>query len=123
MDSFLPFEGTNNAGWYPEPDIVRGVTYVVAELRWRLPQTKVLLLGILPRHDAQMTEVVERINAGFSVLDNGNTIRYLNMRDAFYRGNGQFYEELYANDLWHLATPGYGKWYETMYTLFNEMLN
>lgn len=91
------------------------------ELRNRLPNTRILLLGILPRYDAEQTEIVERINAMVAENDNGNTVRYLNMRDAFYAGNGQFYDELYNSDLLHLARPGYARWSVTMNPLFNQM--
>ncbi|OXA63915.1 platelet-activating factor acetylhydrolase IB subunit beta [Folsomia candida] len=115
--------GTNNVGWYPERDIARGISAIVAELRGRLPTTKILLLGILPRINAEETERVEQINAMVSILDNGNTVRFLNMRDAFYMGNGQFYPGLYSPDLLHLETMGYAKWRETMEPLFLEMWN
>lgn len=56
-----------------------------------------------------------------SSLDNGDSIRFLNMVDHYYRGNGQFYEELYLSDLLHLSPEGYVKWHEVMWPLFDEM--
>lgn len=108
--------GSNSEG-----DIARGVAAIVNELRSRLPRTKVLLLGVLPRNNAELTDFVERINTAVSILDNGNTVRFLNMRDAYYTGNGEFYTELFTDDLLHLSPPGYAKWNETMSSLFWEM--
>ncbi len=51
------FSGTNNI-WTDgdnSPDVARGVTAVVGELRSRLPNSKILLLGILPRVNAEQT--------------------------------------------------------------------
>jgi len=115
--------GTNNIGWYAEADIARGVITIVDELRHRLPNTKILLLGILPRYNSEQTAITDRINALFAHVDNGNTIRYLNMRDAFYVGNDQFYWDLFSTDLLHLATPGYERWEQTMNPLFTQMWN
>lgn len=82
---------------------------------------KILLLGVLPRTNAASTVRTENINSLVSILDNGSTIRYLNMRDAYYRGDGNFVEELYTADLLHLSGPGYAKWQEVMNSLFTEM--
>ena len=40
--------GTNNAGSNSADEIAAGVTAIVQELRKRLPETKVLLLGVFP---------------------------------------------------------------------------
>jgi len=117
--------GTNNI-WSDgdnTADVARGVTAVVNELQTRLQNTKILLLGILPRVNAEQTAKAETINEMISVLDNGNSVRFLNMRDAYYAGNGQFYTELYTDDLLHLSTAGYVKWEQTMSGLFTEMWN
>lgn len=103
--------------------MARGITTIVDELRSRLPSTRILVLGILPRTDSTTTAIVERINAIASASENLNTIRYLNMRDSFYV-NGQFVTQLFSSgDLLHLSAAGYLSWDETMYPLFNQMWN
>lgn len=84
---------------------------------------KILLLGVLPRNNADLTNRTENINSMISILDNANTVRYLNMRDAFYLGNGEFNTTLYTADLLHLSAEGYVKWHEVMNPLFTEMYN
>lgn len=113
--------GTNNIGSNDDASIARGVEANVAELRRRLPNMKILLLGILPRTDAAWTERTANINNIIRQLDNGNTIRFLDMRDHFYKGNGEFVWEFYT-DLLHLTEAGYRKWAEVMDPLFREML-
>lgn len=90
-------------------------------MRVRLPATKILLVGVLPRNDAATTDITESINKNVSALDDGYSIRFLNLVDHFYRGNGSFYEEFYLNDLLHLSPQGYVKWHELMWPLFEEM--
>jgi len=113
--------GTNNIGSFTDLEIARGITEIVNQLTSRLPSTKILLVGVLPRNNAATTEITENINRNVSSLDNGSSIRFLNMVDHYYRGNGQFYEELYLDDLLHLSPEGYVKWHEVMWPLFDEM--
>lgn len=123
MKPFL--KGTNNIGSSSEADIARGITTIVEELRIRLPTARVLLIGITPRTNQALTAIAESINAIISHNDNFNTVRFLNMRDAFYAGNGQFFLQLFGNpaDPLHFSQLGYLTWEETMYPLFNQMWN
>lgn len=119
---FLFQLGTNNIpNGFSDVEIARGITAIVNELKTRLPTTKILLVGVLPRNDAATTDITENINRHVSSLDDGNSIRFLNMVDHYYRGNGSFYDELYLDDLLHLSPEGYVKWHEVMWPLFNEM--
>jgi len=114
--------GTNNGGDSVE-DVARGITAVVELLRQRLPMAKILLLGVLPRNDANWFTRVASINAQISVLNNGNTIRYLDMFDQFSASWGEVKAELYTSDKLHLVAAGYQTWKDTMAPLFNQMLN
>lgn len=98
-----------------------GVVYNVVELRERLPNMKVLILGILPRTNEELTQKTSAVNEILKHLDNGNTIRFLDMKEHFYRGGNDFVSEYYT-DLLHLTTAGYRKWAEVMDPLFKEML-
>ncbi len=103
--------GTNNIWNHDDIPIAMGIVFNVMELRERLPNMKILVLGVLPRYNEDWTTRTANINNIIRHLDNGNTIRYLDMRDHFYKGGNEFYTELYASDLLHLADP-----------LFREML-
>lgn len=107
-------------GIHNEHEIARGIAAVVTQLIARHPSMKVLLLGILPRENSERTNFVERVNAMISILDNGTTIRFLNMHDAYYN-LGIFKKELYDEDMIHLSEGGYRVWQENMNELFNEM--
>lgn len=114
--------GTNNLGSNDDNSIAMGIVFDVVELRERLPNMKILLLGVLPRNNAQLTDRTIAINDVIKRLDNGKTIRYFDMKDHFYKGNGEFYTELFTSDLLHLSAAGYKKWAEVMDPLFREML-
>lgn len=119
--------GTNNINlnYNLESDIFRGIQTIVEGIRSRLPQTRVLVLGILPRTNGVWTDYVERINAIASQLDDGNNVRFLNMRDAFFNtATRTFNTELYSSaDLLHLSFAGYVRWHEVMNPLFQQMFN
>jgi len=115
--------GTNNLGANTDFDIARGVSAIIDQLRSRLPAMRILLLGVLPRTNEATTNRTENINSMISIFDNGDTVRYLNMRDTFYRGAGQFNLNLYTEDLLHLQLAGYEAWQGAMDSLFQEIYN
>ncbi|MDQ3815271.1 MAG: GDSL-type esterase/lipase family protein, partial [Armatimonadota bacterium] len=118
--------GTNNlyddfnAG--SDEEIAAGITAIVQELRKRLPNTKVLLLGILPRQNEWFSGRAQRINAIIKNLDDGQNVRFLDMSDKFQTELGKVKPELYSGDQLHLAKQGYEVWAQTMKPLFDEML-
>lgn len=114
--------GTNNIGDNDVNSIAMGVVFDVLELRERLPNMKILVLGVLPRNNEELTTRTSAINNVLQRLDNGKTIRYLDMKEHFYRGGNDFVTELYTSDLLHLSAAGYRKWAEVMDPLFKEML-
>ena len=48
--------GTNNSGTDSSEDIAAGIKAIVAKLREKLPETKILLLGIFPAAQARRRE-------------------------------------------------------------------
>ncbi|CAF0895911.1 unnamed protein product [Didymodactylos carnosus] len=116
--------GTNNLGGATEDEIALGIQTIVQDIRRMLPQTRILLLAVLPRNNVQwISDAVTRINTAISKFDDGYWIRYLDMTWAFQNSHVQVKPELYDPDLLHLAVPGYQMWYQTMEPLFFDMLN
>ena len=116
--------GTNNLGGATEDEIAFGIEVIVLEIRRILPQTRIILLGILPRNNNQwISDAVTRINTAISKFDDGYWIRYLDMTWSFQNSPLQVKPELYDPDLLHLAVPGYQMWYQTMEPLFSNMYN
>ena len=110
-----------------DEDIARGVEAVVQTLREKLPQTRVLLLGILPRQNDWFCGRAQRINAIPRKLDDGKNVRFLDLWDSFYDSastdsNCRVKRELFNKDLLHLARKGYETWSDAMKPLFTEMM-
>lgn len=105
-----------------EAEIAEGITTVVKTLRTKLPNTKVLLLGLLPRQNEWFSNRIKKVNDVISKLDDGKSVRYLDMSPQFQTEIGKVKKELYVGDQLHLAKPGYEVWATTMQPLFDEMM-
>lgn len=103
--------------------VLEGVTAVVNELREKLPETKVLLLGIFPfREDfcAQRGKALQ-INQALRKLDDGKWIRYLDIGYLFIQKDGRIPKEM-MRDYLHPSPTGYRLWAEAMEPKLAEML-
>jgi lysophospholipase L1-like esterase len=82
--------GTNNMGGWPDDQILAGDTKIVQLIHEKLPNTKVLLLGIFPRGVDPANDDVKRlrgkikeVNEGLAKLDDGNKTRFLDIGNKF----------------------------------------
>lgn len=117
--------GVNNA-----PDetntprmILEGVTAVVQKLRAKLPETKVLLLGIFPlREDfnPQRAKVLQ-VNQALHNLDDDHWIRFLDIGHLYVGADGRIPKEL-MRDFLHPSPMGYRLWAEAMEPKLAELL-
>lgn len=92
--------GANNLGrvhWSSE-DTVAGIDAIIAQLRRRLPQTKLLLLGILPsERSAWITETTLAINRALATKYGKNgDVTYLDVGYVFMQG-GRLNHDLFAD--------------------------
>ncbi len=118
--------GTNNlyndinAG--SDEEIAAGIGAIVGLLRQKLPTTKILMLGVLPRQNDYFTGRTMHINKLIAPLADDNSIRFLDMTDKFQSEPGKVKTELYNRDQLHLSTQGYELWAATMKPLFDGMM-
>ncbi len=115
--------GTNNDGVDQPQWIASAVEKIVAVTHEKLPATKVLLLGIFPRgkHGNQATLVNQQVNDLISKLDNGKTVRYLDIGKVFLDANGDVPPEIMPDGL-HPNPHGYDLWYAAMKPLLDQMM-
>jgi lysophospholipase L1-like esterase len=105
--------GTNNAGaGNNSADIAAGVKTIVEKLRMKLPEMKILVLGIFPRGpDAENKQRKVNIGANeiIKTLADGKMVEYLDISDKFLAADGTLSKEIMP-DLLHLSTKGYQIW-------------
>ena len=123
--------GTNNTGKERDkktprntvPEAIAGVQAVVADIRDRLPDSKILLLAIFPRgtlDDPQRAQVA-LINTVIAKLDDGKMVRYLDIDPNFLESDGTLPRSIMP-DLLHPNQHGYQIWADAMEPALDEML-
>jgi len=116
--------GTNNLGGNTDEDIAKGIHQIIMDLEKKLPSAKVLLLGILPRGDANnaFDPRIKHINTIIKTYADGNKVQFLDMGPQFEDTTGHVHANLYVPDKLHLNKEGYSVWAKTMAPLFDKML-
>lgn len=96
--------GTNNVGLNPPGEIASGIVAIVQTVRQKLPASKILLFGILPRLDNNVPAEVNALLAA-KYADDLNVYFY-ELGDALKDARGQPRRELYRDDV-HINAEGY----------------
>jgi lysophospholipase L1-like esterase len=119
--------GTNNIG-YPAEEITKGDKKIVEEIRRRLPDTRILLLGIFPRGADPKNPTVagaraklKAVNSELAKLDDGKKIRYLDIGDKFLDAEGNLPADIMPDAL-HPNVKGYQIWAEAIQPMLDEMM-
>jgi arylsulfatase A-like enzyme/lysophospholipase L1-like esterase len=116
--------GTNNTGHLmqsPE-EIAVGVERIIETLQAKSPQTKILLLGVLPRGataDDLMRINNDRVNELVSRLDDQNLVFYKNIDQVFLEPDGTISTEVMPDRL-HLSAEGYRRWADAIVPTLRE---
>jgi lysophospholipase L1-like esterase len=94
--------GANNLGrlHWPAEDTIAGIDAIVTQLRHRLPQAKLLLLGVLPsERSAWATETTIAINRALGArYRHGGDVTYLDISRVFMK-NGTLNRDLFFDPL------------------------
>ena len=110
--------GTNNSGHRRDfPAITaEGIARNIAELKQRLPRTRILLLAIFPRDaaaDGPLRRLNQDINARLPALADGRRVFFLDVNRAFLRPDGTLPGEIMPDWL-HPNEAGYAIWARAM---------
>lgn len=113
--------GTNNLTAHnvrenKNEEIVAGIRAVCETIRKKSPQTRILLLGLLPRgKDPENThrQRIREINTALKELDGREGVTFLDIGRSFLTETEEFRPGL-APDHLHLSEAGYRVWAEAM---------
>ncbi len=115
--------GVNNSGRNSSTEILQGVTAVVAKLREKLPETKILLLGIFP-HKADFHHrrgLTAQVNQVLPRLADGEYVFFLDIGHRFLADDGTISDSIMPDEL-HLSEAGYRIWAEAMEDTLSALL-
>ncbi|MHC4948546.1 MAG: GDSL-type esterase/lipase family protein [Planctomycetota bacterium] len=117
--------GTNNSNGndHPVREIAEGVAAVVAALRERLPETRILLLDIFPRGERPNPQrgKVLQVNQLLRKLDDGDHVRFLAIGHRFVEADGTISRDVMP-DFLHLSPAGYEIWAEAIEAPLAELM-
>jgi len=116
--------GTNNSNGTDNTaqEIADGIKAVVAKLRSKLPNTKVLVLGVFPRgeHPNAQRDKLTEVNQSIARLDDGKEVFYMDIGPAFMQPDGTILKETMP-DFLHLSEGGYETWADSISKKLGEL--
>jgi lysophospholipase L1-like esterase len=125
--------GTNNTGANDANEIAAANKKIVQMIRAKLPQTKVLLLGVFPRGPrkdkagnvnddgvAKMA-IIRDVNRQLAKLDDGKNVRFLDIGAKFLDESGKIPDAIMPDQL-HPTAAGYKIWAEAMQPTLDAMM-
>ena len=119
--------GTNNLGNKPTAtpqDTAEGVKCIVAKVREKLPNAKVLLLGVFPRGKEPTSPFraqIKTVNDTIKTLDDGKAVKYLDISDAFLDDGGVLPADVMPDQL-HPSLKGYQLWADAVDPVIRQMI-
>ena len=115
--------GTNNMSLNTSEEIAAGVTAICRELYVRLPQSKILLLGIFPRGAKADSgrDKIEAVNRELAKLHGTRNITYLDIGKVFLEADGSIAQAI-MNDYLHPTEAGYERWGEAIAPTLKSLL-
>ena len=122
--------GTNNSNKnragvedYSEEEILEGVQAIVKQIRSRLPETKLLVVGIFPRAKTFTTQrgKILQINQALAKVADGNMIHYVDFGSQLIEADGSISKQIMPDAL-HLTEKGYTIWAEAIEPKLKELL-
>jgi lysophospholipase L1-like esterase len=122
--------GTNNSNKnkdgteaYSEGEILEGVQAIVKQIRERLPDTKLIVLGIFPRSKTFSTQrgKVLQVNQALEKLADDKNIFYIDFGSKLIESDGSISVEM-MKDALHPGEKGYQIWAESIEPKLKELL-
>jgi lysophospholipase L1-like esterase len=118
--------GTNNMGPFMAEDAAGAIEKIVEILRAKLPSTKLLVMGVFPQgidpvHEHTLRDRIKAINQLIAKLDNGKTVRYMDISSRLLESDGSLSPEVSPN-FFHISAKGYEIWADAIHETVKQML-
>lgn len=119
--------GVNNlwSGKNTGEEIAAGTKAIVQKLRTKLPQSKVLVLGVLPMGAMEKESgrlKAQEINVHVASISDGTWVNYVDLGSKFVQKGGKLLEGAYGPDNLHLTPKGYEVFARELLPLVTDLL-
>tara|TARA_B100001057_G_scaffold501235_1_gene622289 strand:+ start:1115 stop:1864 length:750 start_codon:yes stop_codon:yes gene_type:complete len=91
-------------------DIFTGIKAIVAEVRTRLPKTKIVIFSIFPRKEGSENDRAKAVNAMLPQIADGKAVSHFDLNHFFINKKGEQDKTFFNRDLLHLNEQGYRAW-------------
>jgi lysophospholipase L1-like esterase len=106
----------------PPVDVAHGARAIAQVFRRRLPQTRVIMLAILPVSNEIKWEKCQKTNALNAALAcNKNEVIYLDLKDQLLLSDGSINTKLFSDGT-HLTPEGYQVWAKSMEPILSKIM-
>jgi beta-glucosidase len=116
--------GTNNSRDNTADEIADGIKTIVRRLQVKLPETRILLLGVFPRGQTSnpARDKLNEVNEKIASLGDGKRVVYLDIGKHFLNHDSTISKEIMP-DFLHLSSRGYRIWADAMEPTLWKMLD
>jgi lysophospholipase L1-like esterase len=112
--------GTNNLPLYSEDEVLEGITGIVNIVKEKLPSSKIILMGMLPRDADDQCEnyvdMIAGINKKLFKLSQDKNLLFLDIGKEYFDENNKVNRAIIPDGI-HLIEPGYKIWGDIIYPL------
>ena len=101
-------------------DVFAGIQAIVAEVRTRLPESKLMVFSIFPRGPQAANERVMAVNVMLPQLTDHEHVFHVDINATFLDDKGQLIEAYYNKAGVHLLPAGYAAWAKALQPLLEK---
>ncbi|HVS72342.1 MAG TPA: GDSL-type esterase/lipase family protein [Phycisphaerae bacterium] len=99
-----------------------GIKAILDDLRRRVPDAHILLMGVFPREDKPLNGEIDELNKKLPALADGDHIRFLNINAQLTDSAGKLLPGVMLRDRLHPDDKGYDIWAKAMQPILNPWL-
>lgn len=106
----------------PPADIANGIRAIAQVFRRRLPETRLIMMAILPVANEGKRAKSKQVNAINAALSrNENEVAYVDLQDEFLLADGSINKQLFTDGI-HLTPEGYRVWTQGIEPLVQKFM-
>jgi len=96
---------------------------IVKELRSKLPNSKLIIIGHTPYDRPKLEPIYKHNNEMLKQMADNKNIYFFDLSSQMVDSKGVQLANMFRPDHVHLSAQGYGVWDHTMRPLFEKLLN